>query len=142
MYGALTCGVDCAYATPKAALSKAVAACQYVQPDFVVGAKASHAKGATTLSCSYFHKVSGVMQVGVGLSKPLNKPDTDIEFGCAYKLDKDTTVKARVDSEGKLGTSYKQKISPLTTMTLAAQVDTVNLADNKHKFGLALNITP
>ena len=39
-------------------------------------------------------------------------------------------------------TSYKQKISSLTTMTLAAQVDTVNLADNKHKFGLVLNITP
>jgi len=58
------------------------------------------------------------------------------------KLDKDTTVKGKVDSAGILSGSYKQKISPLTTMTLAAQVDAVNLADNKHKFGLALNITP
>ena len=65
-----------------------------------------------------------------------------IKFGTAYKLDKDTTVKAKVDSDGVLCTSYKQKISPLTTMTLAAQVDTVNLGDNKHKFGLQLNITP
>ena len=54
----------------------------------------------------------------------------------------ETTVKAKVDSDGILCTSYKQKVSALTTMTLAAQVDTVNLADNKHKFGLALNITP
>ena len=30
----------------------------------------------------------------------------------------------------------------MTSMTLAACVDTVNLSDNKHKFGLALNLTP
>ena len=51
-------------------------------------------------------------------------------------------MRSQVDSEGVVCTSYKQKISSLTTMTLAAQVDTVNLADNKHKFGLVLNITP
>jgi len=142
VYGALTCGADCAYSTPKAALSKYAAACQFVQPDFTVSAKCANAKGATTLSCGYYHKVSSLMQVGVNLSKPLAKRDVDIEFGCAYKLDKDTTVKSKVDSVGTLSASYKQKISPLTTMTLCAAVDVVNLADNKHKFGLALNITP
>ena len=80
--------------------------------------------------------------MGGELSKASDKTDVSIAFGCMYKLDKDTTVKAKVDSEGILCTSYKQKISPLTTMTLAAQVDTVNLGDNKHKFGLQLNITP
>ena len=52
------------------------------------------------------------------------------------------TVPLQVDADGMLYSSYKQKISPLATMTLAAQIDTVNLSDNKHKFGLALNITP
>ena len=64
-----------------------------------------------------------------------------IQFGTAYKLDKDTTVKAKVDDKGMLCASYKQKISALTTMTLAAEVDTVHL-ENNHKFGLQLNITP
>jgi len=113
-----------------------------VQPDFVVSAKCADSKGSKTLSCGYYHKVSPLMQVGVNLSKPLSKPDVDIEFGCAYKLDKDTAVKGKVDSAGMMSCSYKQKISALTTMTLAATVDVVNLADNKHKFGLALNITP
>jgi len=123
-------------------LTKYAAACQFVQPDFVVSAKCADSKGSKTLSCGYYHKVSSLMQVGVNLSKPLSKPDVDIEFGCAYKLDKDTAVKGKVDSAGMMSCSYKQKISPLTTMTLAATVDVVNLADNKHKFGLALNITP
>jgi len=142
VYGALTCGVDGAYSTTKSALAKYTFACQFVQPDFIVSSKFAEAKGAKTLSCGYYHNVSKVMQVGVNLSKPLAKPDVDIEFGSAYKLDKDTAVKAKVDSAGILATSYKQKISSLTTLTLAAQVDAVNLAENKHKFGLMLNITP
>ena len=185
MYNALAMGIDCGYDTKKGALQKYAAACQFVQPDFTFTAKCDDKGGKKTLSCSYFHKVSGDMQLGVAIgspprsrpvashaarrarahwdrpmhnsptrlphagrralvraAKPLSKPDVAIEFGTAYKLDKDTTVKAKVDSEGILCTSYKQKISALTTMTLAAQVDTVNLSDNKHKFGLALNITP
>jgi len=47
-----------------------------------------------------------------------------------------------VDSDGILSASYKQVISKLTTMTLAAQIDTVNLSDNKHKFVMVLNLTP
>jgi len=140
-YGDFTMGGDCTYSTAKSALQKYAAACQFVQPDFIVSAKCQNDKGANTLSCGYFHKVSGDLQVAVNLSKPMTKSDVNIEFGAAYKLDKDTTVKGKVDSDGKVNTSYKQKISALTTMTLAAEVDVVNLADNKHKFGLALNIT-
>ena len=81
-------------------------------------------------------------QVGGELSKASDKTDVSIAFGCMYKLDKDTTVKSKVDSDGILTASYKQKISPLTTMCLASQIDTVNLSENKHKFGLQLNITP
>lgn len=36
------------------------------------------------------------MQLGVAVAKPLAKGDMGIEFGCAYKLDKDTSVKAKV----------------------------------------------
>jgi len=142
VYAAWAMGVDCTYSGSKGVLAKYAAACQYVQPEFIVSAKCEDKSGSKTLSCTYYHKVSSDMQLGVSLAKPLAKSDVAIQFGCAYKLDKDTTVKGKVDSDGILCTSYKQKISPLTTMTLAAQVDTVNLADNKHKFGLALNITP
>jgi len=142
VYDAMAMGLDCAYSTKKGSITKYAAACQFVQPDYTVFAKCEDKSGSKTLSCSYFHKVSSDMQLGVLIAKPLAKSDLSIEFGTAYKLDKDTSVKAKVDHDGILCTSYKQKISPLTTMTLAAQVDTVNLGDNKHKFGLQLNITP
>ena len=51
-------------------------------------------------------------------------------------------VKSKVDSDGILSASYKQKISPISTLTLAMAVDTVSLSENKHKFGMQLNLTP
>ena len=48
----------------------------------------------------------------------------------------------QVDSEGKLFASFKQQLSPLTLLTLASEVETVNLNEGKHKFGMALSLTP
>jgi voltage-dependent anion channel protein 2 len=142
VYSTFAFGLDGSYSVAKGSLGKYACAMQFVQPDFTIASKMEDKSGSKTLKCSYFHKVSGDMQLGVSIEKPLAKPDMTIEFGTAYKLDKDTTVKAKVDSDGILCASYKQKISPLTTMTLAAQVDTVQLSDSKHKFGLQLNVTP
>mmetsp|Transcript_11233 Transcript_11233/g.34605 ORF Transcript_11233/g.34605 Transcript_11233/m.34605 type:complete len:121 (-) Transcript_11233:676-1038(-) len=86
---------------------------------------------------------SSALQCGTEFSKASKKSDVNIAFGCQYKLDKDLTVKGKVDSEGILSASYKHKISNISTLTLASQVDTVNLAESsKHKFGLILNLTP
>jgi voltage-dependent anion channel protein 2 len=143
-FAALTVGAECGYSTSKSALSKYAAACQYVQPDFTVSAKLAEAmsKPGKNFSGAYYHKVSGDMQVGAELSKAASKSDVDLAFGCQYKLDKDTTVKGKVDSDGKLLASFKQKLSPLTLLTLAAEIDTVNLNDGKHKFGMVMNLTP
>jgi len=140
VYAGFVFGLDGAYSTTKGSLAKYSAACQFVQPDFAVSGKFDCAK-AKSLTCSYFHKVSGDMQLGVEIAKPLDG-EVAIQFGTMYKLDKDTNVKAKVNSDGKLSAAYKQKISPLTTMTLSAVVDTVNLDQNNHKFGLVLNVTP
>jgi voltage-dependent anion channel protein 2 len=141
----ITVGAECGYSTTKSALSKYAAACQYVQPDFTVSAKLSEVlakSGSQTFSGAYYHKVSGDMQVGAELSKVASKSDVDLAFGCLYKLDKTTTVKGKVDSDGKLLASFKQQLSPLTLITLAAEIDTVNLNEGKHKFGMVMNLTP
>ena len=49
----------------------------------------------------------------------------------------------QVDADGMLSASYKHKLSNISTLTLATVIDTVHLAESsKHKFGLALNLTP
>lgn len=145
VFQSLAFGCSADYNTAKSKLAKYGAACQFVQPEFTVCAKLAESVGGSdgvVYSCSYFHKVSSDMVLGGELSKKTNKAEIDITFGCAFQLDKATTVKGKVDADGILCASYKQKISPITTMTLAAEIDTVNLSDNKHKYGLVLNVTP
>jgi len=140
----VTLGAECGYSTTKSALSKYAAACQYVQPDFTVSAKMAEVMKTpgSVFSGAYYHKVSSTMQVGAEIKKAASKSDVDLAFGCLYKLDKSTTVKGKVDSDGKLFASFKQQLSPLTLLTLVSEVDTVNLNEGKHKFGMAMSLTP
>lgn len=144
-FAPFTVGAECGYSTAKG-LSKYTVSSQFVQPDFTVSCKFVDdilgKKPAKTFSGAYYHKVSGDMQVGAEIAKVSTSPDVDLAFGCLYKLDKDTAVKGKVDSDGKLSASLKQKLSPLTLITLAAEIDTVNLNEGKHKFGMVMNLTP
>jgi voltage-dependent anion channel protein 2 len=143
-FSGVTLGAECGYSTTKSALSKYAAACQYVQPDFTVSAKMAEVMKTpgSVFSGAYYHKVSSTMQVGAEIKKAASKSDVDLAFGCLYKLDKSTTVKGKVDSDGKLFASFKQQLSPLTLLTLVSEVDTVNLNEGKHKFGMAMSLTP
>ncbi|EOD21373.1 hypothetical protein EMIHUDRAFT_444491 [Emiliania huxleyi CCMP1516] len=137
---ALTFGACADYSVSKSSLSKYAAACQYVAPDFTVCAKLNEAlgkPGGMVYAGSYYHKV------GTEVSKAAKKDAVSLAFGCQYKLDKDLTVKGKVDADGMLSASYKHKLSNISTLTLATVIDTVHLAESsKHKFGLALNLTP
>lgn len=140
--GDLTAGIDCLYSGAKGTIASYGAACQFVQPEFIASAKCDAKGDKMTVGCGYYHKVSSDMQLGVALSKPMSGGAVKIDFGTQYKYDKDTTIKGKVDSDGLLSCSYKQKLSKLTTMTLAMQVDAVDSDKSKNKVGVALNFTP
>jgi voltage-dependent anion channel protein 2 len=146
VFSGLVFGGSADYSVTKSSLSSYAAAGQYAQSDFTVAAKLSEnlAKPeGQVYECTYIHKISPAMQVGTELKKASKKEDVDLAFGCIYKMDKDTTVKGKVDANGIVSCSYKQVISPITTMTLAATVDTGKLTESsKHKVGFQLNVTP
>jgi voltage-dependent anion channel protein 2 len=141
VYDGFTLGCSADYGITSGALATYATACQFVQPDFTLVAKLESKKDGAAYTGMYYHKVSGDMQVGTELVKKSSKAGPDLAFGCMFKLDKDTTIKSKVDSEGILSASYKQKISPITTMTLAATIDTVKMEADKNKFGMALAMT-
>lgn len=61
-------------------------------------------------------------------------------MGGKHVLDRDTTLKARLTSEGVLSASYIQNIRANTTLTLSQQVNVSNADKVAPKFGLALVI--
>ena len=77
-------------------------------------------------------------------TRPLSRAPLVRSRPCAWskRLSAPALRVDQVDSDGKLLASFKQQLSPLTLLTLAAQIDTVDLNSGKHKFGMALKLTP
>jgi len=94
------------------------------------------------VSVALTHKASSSLDAGFLATIPADKTKSfGVTFGGAYKVDADTTVTAIADNTAKVSVAYKQKLSPLATVTVSAQLDVPNLGSDDHKFALVLNLT-
>lgn len=134
-------GVSLAYDVNKGALKGYGAALSYGSAGYTLtGACAGDPKAGLSYNCTYHHAVSPDMQVaaqvGVGTDGK-----TSIAAVGSWVLDAEATAKAKVDSCGMLGLSYKRKLSKATTVTFAGCFD-LSLDGSKTKTGIALNLAP
>lgn len=140
-YAALKGGASVLYDVNKGALKLAQLKLALGKPGYaVVGSVKSDLKATPELGCSYHHDVGGDMQVAaeVGLV-PGGK--TSFAAGAVWALDKESTAKAKVDTAGMLGLSYKRKLSKVTTVVLAGCFD-LNMDGSKTKTGVAITLAP
>jgi len=96
------------------------------------------------LGASYFHKVNGDLSVGteVSFDTANSEAKPTLVLGTQYRLEADTTLKAKVDTVGKLGLSYQQKFSKNAKLTISSTIDTSNLgAKNSSTLGFALSLS-
>jgi len=109
---------------------------------FVQNASSSVKAEKDGVTVALTHKASSTLDAGFQAVLPKDKTKPfGITFGGAYKVDADTTVTAIADNTAKVAVAYKQKLNPLATVTVSAQVDLPNLGSDDHKFGLVLNLT-
>jgi len=88
-------------------------------------------------------KVKDGIEIAADLSVKHFTSDPKLSLVGLYQLDKATTLKGKFDSKGRIGLSYKQKVSDAATVTFAADLDGNNLQSNSgHKFGVHLLLTP
>jgi len=99
------------------------------------------------LGASYYHKVRARdnTQLSIGAEAVYEHRESNTKphllVGTEYQWEKDTTLKAKIDTAGLLGLSYKQKFSDRTSLTLSSTIDTENLgAKNIASFGFSLNL--
>ncbi|EFJ12979.1 hypothetical protein SELMODRAFT_156847 [Selaginella moellendorffii] len=96
-----------------------------------------------TVKVSYSHTVSPLTKATVGaevvhsISKKLNT----FTIGGAYNLDLLTTVKARLNNQGKLAALIQHEFRPKSLLTISGEVDTKSL-NKDTKVGLALSLKP
>jgi len=96
------------------------------------------------LGATFFHKVHNDLSVGAEVvfdvsNHTTNKPK--LTFGSQYRLEKDTLLKGKFDTDGKIGLSYQQTFSKNAKLTIAGTVDANNLAKNSSTFGFTLSLS-
>jgi len=107
-----------------------------------LGEEDKHELGAT-----YFHKINNDLSVGTEVvfdvsHHATNKPK--LTFGTQYRLENDTILKGKFDTDGKLGLSYQQKFSRNARLTIASTMDVNNLSKGNSAsstFGFTLSLS-
>jgi len=111
-----------------------------------LGAKYFTPDSCTTLNvqqlaacqASYFHRVSPQVELGTELQLLLVGPRSDAMCTIAAKFDyKQAQVRTQVDSSGKVGLLYEEKLYPGFSLLLAGEIDHMK---GTSRFGLGLNI--
>jgi len=121
----------------------------YSAPDFDISAFAKHTapEGKTEekniMGLNFFHKFTRDWAVGAEATFETIPPEATptLSFGTQYRLAEDTLLKARFDTDAKLGLSYQQKYNKNAKFTLSGTFDTKNLgAKNSGQFGFVVSL--
>jgi len=96
------------------------------------------------IGVSYFHVVSKDLTVGTEVSFDHATVDAKpkLTFGTQYKLEADTTLKGKFDTNGQLSLSFAQKFNKNAKLVIASSFDTTNAfgKGNGTKFGFSLSL--
>eukprot|EP00123_Amoebidium_parasiticum_P019259 comp24385_c0_seq1/m.46657 comp24385_c0_seq1/g.46657 ORF comp24385_c0_seq1/g.46657 comp24385_c0_seq1/m.46657 type:complete len:278 (-) comp24385_c0_seq1:497-1330(-) len=129
-------GAEGGYNVNSGAVTKTNLALGYTNNDFAVVLTSDLKK----VNASLHQVVNGKLQAAaqVGFSTANNA--TDFAVLTAYKLDSDSSLKAKLNHNGELGLGYTSTLRPGVKLTLGLNVDSKNLAADAHKVGIALTL--
>jgi len=106
--------------------------------------KNNDGKQDSEVGVSYFHAVTKDVSVGADISTDLNNTSKTpkVTFASSWRPDTSSTLKTKMDTEGKFGLSYGQKLNANTKLVVSTTVDANNLSGkNGSTFGASLNFT-
>jgi len=89
---------------------------------------------------SVYQKVNPNLETAVNLGWTANKNETSFGIGAKYVLDKNASLRAKVNNSSQIGLGYQQKLRDGVTLTLSTLIDGKNVQQGGHKLGLALEL--
>jgi len=91
---------------------------------------------------SFFQKVNDNASVAAEVSYKLSGNDSAaFSLGGAYKLDKDTSVKGKVNSDGVVSLSYAQMLRKNVRAVFSTDINTKQLHKDAHQVGFGFSVT-
>ena len=112
------------------------------QKDWQAGVRTT--KNLNYLRGSYLHNLSRATKIATSIDMNLRENHQNITVGGLHQVDKYTSMKAKIDSESRLSTSFMHYIGERKDMKIsaAASVDLVDWAPNKQIVGFGISYDP
>lgn len=130
-------GYQVAIDTGKSKLTKNNFCLGYSTGDFVLH---TNVNDGQVFGGSVYQKVNPNLETAVNLGWTANKNETSFGIGAKYVLDKNASLRAKVNNSSQIGLGYQQKLRDGVTLTLSTLIDGKNVQQGGHKLGLALEL--
>ncbi|XP_015795738.1 voltage-dependent anion-selective channel protein 2 [Tetranychus urticae] len=130
-------GAQLSFDPSKNAIKRNNIAVGYQTPEFNLTANLADLKEA---SSTVYQRVNDKLESGISLAWSSDKNSTQFGLGCIYKLDSDTSLKAKVNNSGIVGLGLTQRLRPGILLTLCASIDGKNFNSGGHKLGMGLEL--
>ncbi|XP_076250419.1 voltage-dependent anion-selective channel-like isoform X3 [Rhynchophorus ferrugineus] len=89
---------------------------------------------------SIYQKINPKLETGITLNWSSGSSNTKFGIGAKYDLDKDASVRFKVNNASQIGLGYQQRLRDGVTLTLSSLIDGKNFNQGGHKIGLALEL--
>ena len=130
-------GMKMTFDPTKNKLSKSNFALGYQAPEFHI---TGHLDDGQEFNCSIFQRLNDQMETGINVAWSSNSNVTKFGLGCHYRLDKDSAIRAKVNSVSQIGLGFVHRLRPGISLTLSAQLDAKNFNQGGHKLGMGFDL--
>jgi voltage-dependent anion channel protein 2 len=125
------------YDTPKAKVTGNDFALGYTAGDFVLNTTVVN---GNIFGGSIYQKVNANLESAVDLKWTSGQNTTNFGIACKYNLDRDASVRAKVNNSSEIGLGYQQRLREGIILNLSTQIDGKNFSNGGHKIGVALEL--
>ncbi|XP_042905035.1 voltage-dependent anion-selective channel protein 2 [Parasteatoda tepidariorum] len=108
----------------------------YATDDFVLH---TNVNDGQEFGGSVYQKVNENLETGVQLAWSSGNNATSFGLGCVYSIDKDTSLRAKVNNSSQIGLGLSHRLRQGIQLTLSAMVDGRSFNQGGHKLGLGLD---
>mmetsp|Transcript_3729 Transcript_3729/g.6547 ORF Transcript_3729/g.6547 Transcript_3729/m.6547 type:complete len:275 (+) Transcript_3729:93-917(+) len=132
----LSIGGQVEYDVNKGAATKYDTGIQFTKPDFSISALLR--SKSNEIATLYVHNLSSSQAIAAEFVHKRSTNSNLLTLGTVYKLDKTSSLKSKIDTEGVASVSYSQELRPGVTGVLASSFNMKSYDKDAHKIGLSL----
>lgn len=136
-YNGWLVGYQLRFDSQKSKITKNNIALGYSSGDFILH---TNVNDGQEFGGSIYQKVSPKLDTAIDLNWTAGSNETRFGIGCKYELDKEASVRAKVNNLSQIGLGYQQKLREGVSVFLSALIDGKNFNQGGHKIGVALEL--